>query len=179
MGSSKSRVGARVIFLLLHGLLFTGCLEVEYRSADLQVDVEGIYPDFVDVVRICVADVGVREFGARFSGLYSMVGLPAGDPLDLQINLMSERILNATPIRWSPSCTSFGLPSLYFERDFKLKNTEQCISFKVLPVRLTLFIRGVKPLIHKPCGFCHVVIRFGEKSSVNKGGLIRVTPTLH
>ena len=66
-----------------------GCPEpIDYRPADLQIDLPGLVPDGAETVRICVDGVGSRSFGARLAGRFAMSGLPAGQPLDVVIDVM-------------------------------------------------------------------------------------------
>lgn len=86
VGTLQRRLGAS---LLLAATLF-GCVGVEHHPADLQLDLEGELPLEVERVRICVADVGVREFPVRERGSYSVTGLFAGESVRVTVDALDE-----------------------------------------------------------------------------------------
>lgn len=71
-------------------LLAAGCSAVEYRDADLQLDLAGEVPPDVEQIRVCVADVGEQTFGARIDGRFAVTGLYAGEPVDVTVDLVDE-----------------------------------------------------------------------------------------
>ena len=76
---------------LFLALVWTGgCGGVDYRAADLQLDLVGELPEDVASVRICVEGVGARVMGARLAGTYSYPGLPVDAPLDITVNVLDE-----------------------------------------------------------------------------------------
>jgi len=71
--------------------LLAGCPEpIDYRQADLQVDLPGLVPVDAETVRICVDGVGSRSFGARLAGRFALTGIPAGDPVDIVVDVLNE-----------------------------------------------------------------------------------------
>lgn len=72
-------------------LLALACSPVSYRDADLVLDVAGAVPDDADVVTICVADVGAESFGARIDGRFALTGLPAGQALDVTVDVVRDQ----------------------------------------------------------------------------------------
>ena len=82
--------GPRVAPLL--ALALGGCGLEEWRNADLQVDVRGaelgLHPDEARV-RICVDGVGDME-EARGAGRLGFPGLPAGQPLVVTVDTLSD-----------------------------------------------------------------------------------------
>ncbi len=75
---------------MLTALLLGACGGVEYRAADLQLDLAGELPLETHSVRICVEGVGARGMGARLAGTYSYPGLPVGEPLDITVDVLGE-----------------------------------------------------------------------------------------
>lgn len=72
--------------------LLAGCAVEEWRGADLQLDVTGaqLGPDADEVLlRICVEGVGNEE-EALGAGSVAFAGLPAGDPLTITADTLSE-----------------------------------------------------------------------------------------
>ena len=76
-----------------------GCGGVEWRNADLQVDVAGAAWTDEDVVRICVAGVGEHEEAAG-RGLIAFPGLPLGDPVEVRVSIL-DRPGGAGPVELS------------------------------------------------------------------------------
>jgi len=68
-------------------ILVLGCMPVDHRAADLQLDLPGSQPPEADIVRVCVEGVGYRDFGARLSGRFTMTGLPVGEPAQVQVDV--------------------------------------------------------------------------------------------
>lgn len=69
-------------------MLAVACSAVEYRDADLQLDLLGEVPEDAEQVRVCVADVGEQSFGARIDGRFAVTGLYANEPVDVTIDLL-------------------------------------------------------------------------------------------
>ncbi len=72
---------------LLGLALLGGCTVESWRNADLQIDVHASTLGDEDRVRICVADVGIREI-ALGSGLAAFPGLPANGSVDVTIDAL-------------------------------------------------------------------------------------------
>lgn len=72
----------------LLALVLGGCRGVEYRAADLQLDVLERVPDTAETVRICVDGVGEQVFGARFNGRFALTGLPTGRTYDVSLDAL-------------------------------------------------------------------------------------------
>lgn len=67
-----------------------GCVEVRYQRADLQLDVLGAVPEGAASVRVCVRGVGQRVVGAREDGRLSFLGIPAGAPVDVTVDVLDS-----------------------------------------------------------------------------------------
>lgn len=70
-----------------------GCSPVDYRDADLQLDLPGQVPTQAEQVRVCVSGVGQQTFGARMSGLFAVTGLPAGQPVDVTVDVLEQGLV--------------------------------------------------------------------------------------
>ncbi|MCP4807226.1 MAG: hypothetical protein GY913_21325 [Proteobacteria bacterium] len=70
--------------------LALACSSVEYRDADLVLDVARAVPDDADAVVVCIEDVGAMSFGARIDGRFAVTGLPAGDAVDVTVDVLVE-----------------------------------------------------------------------------------------
>ncbi len=68
-------------------ILVLGCMPVEHRAADLQLDLPGSQPQEAETVRVCVRGVGYRDYGARLTGQFTMTGLPVGEPALVQVDV--------------------------------------------------------------------------------------------
>ena len=68
-------------------LAAVACSAVEYRDADLQLDLLGELPEEAESVRVCVGEVGEQDFGARIDGRFAVTGLPVGVPLDVDVEV--------------------------------------------------------------------------------------------
>lgn len=71
-------------------ILLVACSSVEYRAADLQLDLPGPLPEGAEQVRLCVDGVGTETFGARESGRFALTGLPAGQAIDVVVDVVGE-----------------------------------------------------------------------------------------
>ena len=84
-------MGAQLVWLAL------GCTPTEHRYADLQLDLPGALPEQAETVRVCVEGSGERDFGARLSGMFTLTGLPVGEPARVQVDVFdAEGALLAT-----------------------------------------------------------------------------------
>ena len=76
----------------LLGALLLGCATEDWRNADLQLDATGadlgLHPDEVRL-RICVDGAGNNE-DALGAGLVAFPGLPAGEPLTITADTLSD-----------------------------------------------------------------------------------------
>ena len=66
---------------------------MDYRDADLQLDLPGLVPDQAEQVRVCIAGVGEQSFGARMNGLFAVTGLPAGEPVDVTVDVVEQELV--------------------------------------------------------------------------------------
>jgi hypothetical protein len=88
-------------------LAVAGCEGVEYRAAELQLDVLERVPDSAETVRICVDGVGEQVFGARFNGRFAVTGLPTGRTYDVAIDALDAdgELVGA----WSGVVSGYGV----------------------------------------------------------------------
>ncbi|HJN76428.1 MAG TPA: hypothetical protein QGF58_21045 [Myxococcota bacterium] len=68
--------------------LAVACSAVEYRDADLQLDLLGDLPEEAEQIRVCVADVGEQTFGARLDGRFAVTGLYAEEAVDVTVDIV-------------------------------------------------------------------------------------------
>ncbi|MCB9761877.1 MAG: hypothetical protein H6739_18755 [Alphaproteobacteria bacterium] len=84
---------------LATALALSGCAGFEHRPVDHQLDLPGALPSTAEQLRLCVADVGVRQLGARLGGQAVFTGLPADTPLDVTVDALSGD--GAVLARWT------------------------------------------------------------------------------
>jgi len=71
--------------------LLMGCpAPIDYRRADLHVDLPGLVDPEAATVRVCVDGVGSRSFGARLAGRVALTGIPAGEPVDVVVDVLDD-----------------------------------------------------------------------------------------
>jgi hypothetical protein len=73
--------------------LLLACSPVDYRDADLQLDLPGQVPAQAEQVRVCIGGVGEQTFGARMNGLFAVTGLPAGQAVDVTVDVLEQDLV--------------------------------------------------------------------------------------
>lgn len=66
------------------------CERTDYRPVDRVLVLPGRMPDAAEQAHVCVADVGERLLGARFSGRMTFAGAPEGIRLDVTVEALDE-----------------------------------------------------------------------------------------
>jgi len=78
----------RSLLAIAAALTAFGCVSVEHRSSDLQLDLLAPQPIETDTVRVCVEGVGVMNFTARERGSYAFTGIPAEVSVDVAVSVV-------------------------------------------------------------------------------------------